>query len=1035
MRSEERVEDRSGRQAGGRGVQALDAQQQAVVDHVGGPLLVLGGPGTGKSTVLEERFVRLSLAPSCSADRILFLVGNRADKMRLQDRITRRLLLDEGLAAVIEVPVYTWHGLAYHLVSRHYRRLGYPETPVLLTSPEQWGEIREALAGEAPTSWPTYGHLLRSPGFVDEVVDFCLRAEQRQLDGPALQALVGARPEYAEIVRFFTEHRSRLRSGARIDYPTLVADASRLIAGDEDVRRQLRRRFSHILVDDGQELAPVQQTLLRSLAGFTEEPAAPEGRSLVVAADPDSAIETFRGADPGWLASFEARLGTHDTVRLPTSYRLGPEAGPTLTGFVAADSESGHRPDAFAGRSSIEVRQLHNLAAEVATIGAELRRAHLAEGIAYEDMAILLTSPTAMLPPLERALKDVEVPYSVAVPDRPLEQEPAVRAFRVLARLALQETPDDDVVRDALRSGFSGLEDREVRDVERAARAAQQPLAVFIDRLADSVSAAIADKVAELRTLRDVLRVQADSPADAAFYAVWERAAVFRALEERAGTGDEAAHRDLDALVAFSRSLGRFVERRRGMGTLGEYLRAVGRADFGADPWLPPERSGSGVKILSFHAAKGRQYELVCVAGCVEGAIPKGRRARGLFDPYFLDEDNPVERAERNEMEDRRVFYVALTRSSGRTIVTTSPGASRRGQPSRYLLDVFGELPGPESAPDLGPLTFTELASDLRRKVADVSASAPERIAALGALGDVCRSDPACLAARPEEWWWRWDWTEGAPSLREQQRDGEDLPADKLRTSYSRISKYENCGLQYVLSQALGLDPESSHQMAFGTWMHQIFEDIEEDPSPEQQKSGRRRLADPAAIRARYEELFDESIFPNQAVARQFRRDGLKMLENYWKKFRKRRVLEVEHRFKVDFEGHLISGRIDRVDQVGKNILVSDYKTSRYPAGWQEARESLQLAIYYLACKQDPVIARHGEPAAMQLVYPFKLYKNEVAVRCQKPEEAEAALAKLPEMIEGVLQEDFRPRPEAECRFCKFKPLCPLWVEGRELQP
>lgn len=980
--------------------------------------------------------MRLALSEGCSPDRILFLVPNRTQKMALQEALTKRLLIDEGLPALVEVPVYTWHGFAYHLVTRHYDKLGYPEPPVLLTSPEQWGDIREALAGESELDWPHYRHLLRSPGFVDEVVDFCIRAEQRLLEESDFEALVDARPEYAEIVRFFKEHRTRLHSSARIDYPTFLADATDLIARYDDVRAQLHRRFSHILVDDGQELARVQQRLLHFLAGFagfSAEPAPHPPRSLVVAADPDSAIETFRGAEPGWLGSFAGQLGDHDAVTLTTSYRLGREAGPLLTNFVTAGNESHHRPAIFAGGSGLEVRHLQNLAAEVAMVAAELRRAHLIDKIAYEDMAILLTSPGAMLPPLERALAGLEVPYSVAVPDRPLEQEPAVRAFKILARLAFDQAPDDDTVRDALRSSFSRLEDRDVRDIERAARAAHRPLAAFAESLDGNVPEDIAVKVGELRALRDLLRAQADLPADAAFYAVWRSAVAFRDLQDRAEAGDDTANRDLDALVAYSRSLGRFVERRRGRGTLAEYLRAVGRADFGADPWLPQARSGTGVKILSFHAAKGGQYDLVCVAGCVDGAIPKGRRARGLFDPYFLDEDSPVERAHRNEMEDRRVFYVALTRSTGRTIVSTSPGASRRAQPSRYLIDLFGELPERTGAPDLGPLTFSELAAELRRTLTDVAGDPAERVAALAALESVCKSDPNCLAAQPAEWWWRWDWTQGAPSIRAQQPDAEDLPADKLRTSYSRISKYENCGLQYVLSQVLGLDPESSHQMAFGTWMHQIFEDIEKEPSPQQQASGRRHLEDPPAIMLRYEELFKESVFPNQAIARQFRRDGVKMLKNYWDKLRVRRVLEVEHKFKVDFDGHLIRGRIDRVDKAGKNILVSDYKTSRYTAGWQEARDSLQLAIYYLACKQDPAIAQHGEPAAMQLVYPFRLYRDQVAVRAQKPGEAEAALERLPDMIAGVLAEDFRPRPEADCFFCKFKPLCPLWVDGKEL--
>src|SRR3989337_2209852 len=159
----------------------LNAHQRRAVEHGAGPMCVLGGPGTGKTTVLEERFVRLALAEGCSPDRILFLVPNRAQKMALQDKLTRRLLFDEGLDALIEVPVYTWHGFANHLVSRHYDLMGYSEPPVLLTSPEQWGDVRDALAKEDPVNWPHHKHLLKNRGFADEVVDFCIRAEQREI--------------------------------------------------------------------------------------------------------------------------------------------------------------------------------------------------------------------------------------------------------------------------------------------------------------------------------------------------------------------------------------------------------------------------------------------------------------------------------------------------------------------------------------------------------------------------------------------------------------------------------------------------------------------------------------------------------------------------------------------------------------------------------------------------------------------------------------------------------------------------------------
>ena len=333
---------------------ALDPEQRDVVEHAQGPLLVLGGPGTGKTTALIERFV--ALAQDSAPERVLLLVPNRAQKIALQGLLTERLLLDEGLSALVEVPVYTWHGFAYHLVTRHHKRLGYPAPPVLLTSPEQWGDIKEALAREAEVNWPNYSSLLRSPGFVDEIVDFCIRAEQRLLDEDQLKALVAARPEFEEVVRFFTKHRRDLRSSGRVDYPTLLEDATWLLANHDDVRAALQERFTHVLVDEGQELALVQQRLLRFLA----EPG--EGRSLVVAADPDSAIEAFRGAEPGWLARFGEVFGEHATLVLPTSYRLGEGLGRAALGFVARGGPGEHRPVRFAGTSELEVRRFANLA-------------------------------------------------------------------------------------------------------------------------------------------------------------------------------------------------------------------------------------------------------------------------------------------------------------------------------------------------------------------------------------------------------------------------------------------------------------------------------------------------------------------------------------------------------------------------------------------------------------------------------------------------------------------------------------------------
>ena len=1004
----------------------LDATQAEVVDHAAGPLLVLGGPGTGKSAVLEERFIRLATGAGGSADRILFLVSNRGHKMALQDRLTRRLLFDHGLGALIEVPVYTWHGLAYHLVSRHYDKLGYSEPPVLLTSPEQWGAVRDGLAAENEANWPHHKHLLRNRGFVDEVVDFFIRVGQRAMDPPQLEPLARVRPAWAELISFYKRHHTQLRQRSRVDYPTLLRDAAELIANYDDVRESLHLRFSHVLVDDGQELALVQQRLLHFLAGFTT--GASTGRSLVVAGDPDSAIETFRGAEPDWIDDFGKEFGDHNTLTLATSYRSGPQVGEATTRLIERNGARDHRPTDFAGSSTFEVKRFGSLAAEVETIAREIRAAHLTDEVPYEDMAILLTSPRSMLPPLERALNALEVPFSVSAPDRPLGREPIVRAFADLARFSFADEADPEDVAQLLRSPLIDLDDSTVRELERMARVSGRSLHAVIEEAPNVDGDPEApQKIAELTDLRDLLRAKKEAPADEAFWVVWDRSHLCAELQERVRRDvNDPAQRDLDALVAFSRALGRFVERRRGTGTFGDYLDAIGRADFGSDPWLPPERSGGGVSVVSFHGAKGKEWAVVAVAGVIEGSIPKGRRATGLFDPYFLDETDPVKRSRKNEAEDRRVFYVAVSRAKKRCLITTSPGPTRRGEPSRFIEDMTGEVPEVEATEDMPPLTFSEAAARYRRTLADTSKAPAERVAALAAIADICELDPACSSAQPREWWWRWDWSEGALPIRTQQADKvDDLPPDKLRTSYSRISTYDNCGLQYLCSIVLGLDPESSHNMAFGSWVHKIFEEIETGVIPN---------GDWNALVARYNELFDETVFPNKAMARQFRRDGQIMIERYLNLLKPNEAAKAEISFKVDLEGHRITGRIDRVDVIGRNVVVTDYKTSRHPVFWDEARRSLQLAIYHLAAKSDPELVALGEPSSMQLVYPgASLSRGEVAKRSMKPEEAEEAIKRLPELIEGVLAEDFRPNPEADCTWCKFKPLCPLWAEGKEL--
>lgn len=980
----------------------LDPAQQRVVFHDGGPLLVLGSPGTGKTTVLVERWVRLGTAgwrgapPSERTEphRVLLLVPTRDRALALRDELPWRL----PQQAIVEVPVHTWHAFAYHLVTRYYAKLGYAQPPVRLTTSEQWSVVRDLLAREDPSGWGTYGDHLGSDAFVGEVADFCVRAGHRGLSDAHLTELATRRPEHATVANFAIRYREHLKGMATLDYAELVQAATRLLDDDSDIAAAVHRRFTHVLVDDAQELAPAQLHFLQRLN--TEH--------LVCAGDPDSAIEAFRGADPTWLDRFDHLVPDHERVVLGTSYRFGKQIGDVTSRLISHAPDGEHRATTFAGEpdGTAELRCYATMAGELEAAAREVRTAHLLHHIPYDRMAILLAQPSTYGHPLDRVLGDFGVPYRISSADRPLGAEPAVRAVLDVCRLALLPEPTDDLCKGVLSSPIVGLHPYRVRDLAREAY-------LRTTSLIEAVLADDSPEVTELRKLLDVASADPDEPADATFAKVFNASAWCSALIERRRSEPEAAHH-IAALSALSDALGHFVERRPG-GTMRAYLETSAEAGFAADTWTPADRS-EGVHILSLHRSKGLEWDVVCVLGVAEGQIPKAHRAQGLFDPWALELGTAVDRAVAALAEERRTLYVALTRACRRLVVSCSPGV-RQATPSRFCEEAFGTLPEPISAgADSPPLTLAEAAARHRRTLAS-DAEDDAKAAGAAALARIEGLDPA-------SWWWRREWTPGSPLT----------PSGKLTTSYSRIGRYDECPLRYVLESVLGLDPQSTYQMKFGSLVHRIMERA--DP-----KLGDIQTLKEAIAEYRREWEAHHRDYPNRAFALAYWKYGLESLKRWWRIERNAgETVAVEFAFDdLDFHGHTIRGRIDRVAKGAKGLILSDYKTSRNAIAWEEAKESLQLAIYYRAAQAYDDLHKHGSPQRMQLVYPGIEHTDRqdgsltCAKRYQTPEEAETALGRLQEILERAAGEEFSPSPEADCRWCHMRPLCPRWPEGKEV--
>ncbi|HSL68465.1 MAG TPA: UvrD-helicase domain-containing protein, partial [Actinomycetota bacterium] len=257
----------------------LDTAQAEVLEHPSGTLLVTGPPGSGKTTLLRERFARLVEA-GAAPERVLLLTLNRRSAREGREWLVRRLA-----RSLPEVPVFTAHGLAFRALGRRFRELGYQREPQVLSAPEQYATVREMLRDERSGDWPRFATLLRVAGFARQVADLVLRAQERLLGPDDIERLARTtgRVEYEEVAAFYGRYLDALSEADQTDFAGLLFQAVNLLergVGDEE-------RFEHVLVDDYQDATHATEAMVRALAATA--------RSVVVAADPESHVFSYRG--------------------------------------------------------------------------------------------------------------------------------------------------------------------------------------------------------------------------------------------------------------------------------------------------------------------------------------------------------------------------------------------------------------------------------------------------------------------------------------------------------------------------------------------------------------------------------------------------------------------------------------------------------------------------------------------------------------------------------------------------------------------
>lgn len=1059
----------------------LDPAQQQVVDHPGGPLLVLAGPGTGKTTTLVETAVDRISHRGLGAERLLALTFSRRAAADLRNRIASRL----G-RSVASPRAMTVHAFCYALIRRFVAVEGSTDRAGLrlLTGPEQEFRVREVLQGSLESGkvrWPdSVARAFETRGFAAEVRAVLAKARQLGMDPEDLveAGQAAGRPEWISIGEFFDEYLDVLDAEEVIDYAELV-HRCRILLADPDILSTLRQEIGCILIDEFQDTDPAQVRLLHALAG--------DGREVIAFGDPDQSIFAFRGAEARGILDFPGRFSVGGqpapVIALPTNHRSGVALQGASRGLAdrlgiqrALTPEvlqAFRRPTSADDlpRGSVEAYTCVTAGAEAEQIADLLRRAHLHDGLDWSQMAVLVRHGRQRIPGLTRALTAAGVPVEVAGDEIPLAAELATRPLLLGLRVAAAVSPlQVEEAQLLLSSPLGGLDSMAIRRLGRMLRQAERAElgdAGLPRRSPELIRDALAEpsrleelpdvaEVASARRLAALLdgvsaEITGGATAEEALWRLWtgtDWPDRLRADARVGGDTGQRANRDLDAVVALFDVAGRSEEISGLRGVTG-FLAEVEAQQIPADTRNEAGVRGAAVRVLTAHRAKGLQWPLVVLASVQEGSWPDVRRRGSLLEADRLSRHGLADSAPpaARIAEERRLFYVACTRASRRLVVTAVEGTDgENDQPSRFVSELGVQVRRLAGRPRR-PLSLTALIGDLRRVSVDpqtpprLQAAAAARLAVLADAEDD-HHRPLAASARPGRWWGMRGPSEAA--------DPVQSPQAPVQLSGSQLASLLGCPRQWFLSRKAHGESVRGTAASFGSVVHVLAE------------YGATQELDADTVAGHLDSIWDQLDFDANWLSATERIEAESALERFalWQSARPdRELLGTEVPFSTQIglgsERVRLTGTADRVERDGLGrIRIVDFKTGRRPPTAADIAVQDQLGVYQLAVAEGAfaeVTGPDAEPGGAELVYlrlpegkgPLpKVFEQAslhdvpypVAPEGDGPAEHPTWVhQRLADAARIVRSEQFDAQVGPACRYCPFRSSCPAQSDGRQV--
>jgi DNA helicase-2/ATP-dependent DNA helicase PcrA len=986
----------------------LNEQQRQAVTHTDGPLLIVAGAGTGKTTVITQRISWLVKEKNLRTDQILALTFTEKAAAEMEERIDQ--LLPYGY---VDLWVSTFHSFAERILHAHALDIGVSNDFKLLSQTQQWVLVRQNLdrfeldyyrplgnptkfihallklfsraKDEAitPQNYLDYAESLKlnldSADFVVDGIDEETFGSLSKKEKQELLAQEVAKQQ--EIANAYHVYQQLLLENNAFDFGDLINYCLQLFQTRPAVLAKYRSQFKYILVDEFQDTNHAQYELVKLLA-------APKN-NITVVGDDDQSIYKFRGASVSNILEFKKDYPTSTEIFLTQNYRSGQNILDLSYLFIQQNN-----PDRLEVKLKQEGKDLSKKLLANNQIGGEIKHFHyqtsddeLQKVVAkiielknadaeatWNDFAILArTNDTAGQ--FAHALELNGVP-NVFVASRGLYAKSIVLDLIAYLKL-LDNYHESSAVYRVLSSSAVGLHHKDLIQLNYAAKRKGYSLygVLLNPELWTGLSVETKNKIKQFMTMLDKHTAMAKAKPvsevllvflEEAGYTAWLKQADNSEAVESANYLNQFYQRVLDFERSSSdRSVKQFLIFLDFELEAGETGSLKQNLDEG------PET----VKVMTVHAAKGLEFSYVFIVQMVDRKFPSDNRADPLILPDKLIKEI-LPQGDAHLQEERRLLYVAMTRAKKGLYFTSAVdyGGARGKKPSKFINELLGV------AEDL-------IATDDQSKTS---------------------SDKSTKLQKNEKV--KTDWTPELPKY----------------FSYTQLKDFSDCPYHYWLKYILRIPQKGSHYFSFGTSMHSTLQRFCEQIIASQSavqaslfpddKPDKKAVVDFEVLTELYQKNWLDDWYEDRHQHDKYYQEGKKSIKDFYNNFiaNNPKPTRLEMSFKLPLKGggnefYSIMGKIDRIDEVEGGVQIIDYKTGE-PKKKLETDDKDQLLLYQLA-------AEHAGMKVKNLTYYYLKDGSQMSFIGEEKDKEKLRL-KLVGLIQKIKAYSFPATPDqCSCRF------------------